>query len=85
MGENNVFQKMAHAIIALGSPQTTENNEFLFKNIIAMHWTHQIALCHQPCHGGFTVLNHHFHWQCMLTDWSLWQQLKCIIIIQPQK
>ena len=20
-----------------------------------MHWTHQIALCQKPCHGGFTV------------------------------
>ena len=27
----------------------------LFKNTAAMHWTHQIALCYQPCHEGFTV------------------------------
>ena len=20
-----------------------------------MRWTHQIALCYQPCHGGFTA------------------------------
>ena len=39
--------------ITLSSIQITENNEFLFKNIVAMHWTHQIAFCHQPCHEGF--------------------------------
>ena len=44
-------------IIALGSRQTTENSdsEFLLKNIVAMGCTHQIALCYQPCHRGFTV------------------------------
>jgi len=41
MGENDVFKK-CH-IIALGSQQTTENNEFLLKHVIAMRWTHQIA------------------------------------------
>ena len=46
--------KKSH-IIALGSSQTMENNEFLLKNVVVMHWTHQIALCHQPCHGGFTA------------------------------
>ena len=39
----------------LGSSQTMENNEFLLKNIVAMQWTHQIALCHQPCHRRFTA------------------------------
>jgi len=42
-------------IIALGSQQTTENNKFLLKHVVATHWTHQIALYHQPCHGGFTA------------------------------
>ena len=51
MGENENFQK----VLQLGSPQATDNNEFLFKNIVVMHWTHQIALCYQPCHGGFTA------------------------------
>ena len=32
-----------------------ENDEFLLKNIVAMRWTHLIALCHQPYHGGFTA------------------------------
>jgi len=40
---------------ALGSQQTTENNEFLLKHVVAMRWTHQIALCLQSCHGGFTA------------------------------
>jgi len=53
MGENDVFKK-CHIIVS-GSQQTTENNEFLLKHAVAMRWTHQIALCHQPCHGGFTV------------------------------
>jgi len=49
-----MFLKKCH-IIALSSQQTTENNEFLLKHVVAMHWTHQITLCHQPCHGGFTA------------------------------
>jgi len=49
-----MFLKKCH-IISLGSQQTTEINEFLLKNVVATCWTHQIALCHQPCHGGFTV------------------------------
>jgi len=57
-----------YRIIVLGS-QTMENNEFLLKHIIAMHWTHQIALCHQPCHEGFTakitVLQIWFVWSTM--------------------
>jgi len=53
MGENDVLKKIH--IIVLGSQQTMENNEFLLKHIIAMRWTHQIALCYQPCHGGFTA------------------------------
>jgi len=39
----------------LGSQQTTENNKFLLKHVVAMRWTHQVALCYQPCHGGFTA------------------------------
>ena len=42
-------------ILALGSLQMMENNEFLLKNIVAMRRTHLIALCHQPYHGGFTA------------------------------
>jgi len=49
-----MFLKKCH-IIALGSQQTMENNEFLLKHVVAMRWTHQIALCHQPCHRGFTA------------------------------
>ena len=41
--------------IELGSPRTTENNEFSFININAICWTHKIASCHQPCRGGFTA------------------------------
>jgi len=52
-GRNDVFKK-CH-IIAVSLQQTTENNEFLLKHIIAMRWTHQIALCHQPCQRGFTA------------------------------
>ena len=43
--------KIYHRIM-LCSPQTTKNNEFLFKNIVAMYWTHQIASCHWPYHRG---------------------------------
>ena len=39
----------------LGSLQTMENNEFLLKNVVAMHCTHQINLGHEPCYGGFTA------------------------------
>ena len=46
MGKN-VFQKCYR--IAFGSPQTIENN------IVAKLLTHQISLCHQPLHGGFTA------------------------------
>jgi len=53
MGENDVLKKIH--IIALSLQQTMENNEFLLKHIVAMRWTHQIALYYQPCHGGFTV------------------------------
>jgi len=52
-GENDVFKKIH--IIALVSQQTTENNEFYLKHIVAIRWTRQIALCYQPCHGGFTA------------------------------
>jgi len=49
-----MFFKKCH-IIAVGSQQTTENNEFIFKHVVAMRLTHQIALCHKPCHRGFTA------------------------------
>ena len=32
-----------------------QNSIRLTTNNVAMHWTHQIALCQQPCHRGFTV------------------------------
>jgi len=53
MGENDVLKKFH--IIALSSQQTMENNEFLLKHVVAMRWTHQIALCYQLCHRGFTA------------------------------
>ena len=36
---------------------TTNNRKqwVFFINITAMCWTHKIASCHQPCHGGFTA------------------------------
>ena len=39
--------------IVLGSPQTTKTNEFTWSQCIG--WIHQIALCHQPSHRGFTA------------------------------
>ena len=35
--------------------QKMGNNKFLLQNTVAVHWTHQIASCHQSYHGRFTV------------------------------
>ena len=43
MGENN-FSKM---------PQNSVRITINQKNIVAVCWTHQVALCYQPCHGEF--------------------------------
>ena len=44
-----------HIIALIRLTQMMENDEFLLKNVVAMCWTHLIALCHQTYHGGFTA------------------------------
>ena len=39
-------------MIALASSQPWKT---ISKGIVAMCYTHQIVLCHQPCHRGFTA------------------------------
>ena len=41
--------------IPQNSVRLITNNGKFFKSTVAILWTHQIALCHQPCHRGFTA------------------------------
>ena len=34
---------------------TNHETQKIVEECKAMHWTHQMALCHQPFHRGFTI------------------------------